>query len=111
MFPFVLQNHHNGYRLRKENIKRKVDLQNYQTAKTELENTITEQESSYSYTFINKKKEYGENIILKHALNHLNEVIDKEDPSFIDTSNNGEIKHHSDIVKDALLREPKSDYT
>ncbi len=111
MFPYVIFAHHLGYSLQKESIKRKVDLQNYETAKTELESTIAEQESSYSYTFINKKKQYGDNIILKHALNHLNEVIDKEDPSFIDTSNNGEIKHHSDIVKEALQREPKSDYT
>lgn len=109
MFPFVLQNHHNGFILKKENIKRKVDLENYSNALSELQSNIAELESSYAYTFINKKEKYGEHINLKHAQAHLNTVIDKDDPEFFD--NNGEIKHQSDIVKEALLYQPKRDYT
>jgi hypothetical protein len=110
VFPFVLQNHHNGFKLKKENIKRKVDLGDYQNSLIELENNISELESSYSYTFPNKKEKYGEHINLKHIEAHLNSVINENDPAYFD-SETGTIKHQSDKVKSSLLYIPKSDYS
>lgn len=95
-----------AYRSRIKNI---VDTANYNTAKTELENVITEHDTWLGQLGNPLNRIYGENIMMKHALRHLNTVIDKSDPEFMDE--NGNIKHQSDIVKEALLREPKTDYS
>lgn len=75
MFPFVLYHHHLGTRLVRENIKRKLqnDIQTPSQLLTELNNIISEQESSYGYTFVNKTEKYEENLQLKHAKDHLTE--------------------------------------
>lgn len=45
---------------------------------------------------------------MKHALNHLNAVINKNDPSYID--GNGQVKRQSDIVKNSLQEIPDQSY-
>jgi hypothetical protein len=91
-------------------IKTLVDNKDYQTAKTTIQNILNEINNRYPDADTTKGIIYGEKITIRHALNHLNAVIDKNDPSFIDFSN-GEVKHQSDIVKDTLLYTPKMDYS
>lgn len=93
-----------AYRSRIKNI---VDTANYNTAKTELENVITEHDTWLGQLGNPLNRIYGENIMMKHALRHLNATIDKNDPEFLD---NGILKHQSDLVKEGLVREPKSNY-
>ena len=73
MFPYLLLQHHLGYRQVRGNIKRKLqnDLQTPSQLLAELNNAITEQELSFSYTFINQTEKYEENLSLKHAKRHL----------------------------------------
>ena len=108
MFPYILYNHHLGTKLVRENIKREVDLSNYQAAKTELQNEIIKHQSSFGYIYSNRKEKYGERLIMNHSLNHLNAVINKNDPSYID--GNGQVKHQSDIVKSSLQEVPEQNY-
>jgi hypothetical protein len=84
---------------------------NANVVKTDLEKLIAEHDEIYPPAQLETKRDYyyGEMLMLNHARNHLNVVIDKNDPEFID--NNGNIKHQSDIVKEALQRIPKTDYS
>lgn len=106
-------NHHSGTKLQKENIKRKIEANQFQQALVELDNTITEHESSYSYVYDNKKEKYGEYINLQQARNHLKEiVIDEGNPSYYHTRDgNVTIKPHSEKVKEILSYTPKRDYS
>ena len=105
----ILHNYYYRYRtVRKDVVKPLVDSTNYNTAKTVLENAIDEQTDFYPA--FKKDFNYGEKIMMDHALNHLNAVINKNDPPYIDTAT-GTIKHHSDKVKSALLQTPKKDYS
>lgn len=104
----ILHNYYYRYRtVRKDVVKPLVDSTNYNTAKTVLENAIQEQNIFYPNMDIKKDFNYGEKIMMEHAKRHLDAVIDKNDPEFLD---NGIIKHQSDIVKSALLQTPKTEY-
>lgn len=106
----IIYDKYHKYREKRNSIKNNfVDSAQYETAKSELENSLTELNNIYPNIDNIKDFNYGEKIIMKHALNHLNAVINKDDPSFID--GNGQLKHQSDIVKESLLRQPKSDYS
>lgn len=75
MFPFILLKHHEGFRLERENLKRKIqnNLDSITNLLVELNNIITKQEASYSHTFGNELGQtYIENLKLKHAKDHLN---------------------------------------
>lgn len=95
---------------RKDVVKPLVDSSNFVTAKTRLENSIQEQNNFYPDMDTKKDFNYGEKIMMQHALNHLNAAINKDDPPYIDTAT-GTIKHQSDIVKEALLQTPKNNYS
>ena len=93
------------YREKRKQIKAVVDI-DFVAAKNMLDAAIAEHISF----FPNLKKDfnYGERLMMEHANRHLETVIDKNDPAYDD---NGIIKHQSDIVKEALLRVPKTDYS
>jgi hypothetical protein len=101
----LLYNYYYRYREKRKQVKNLVDSNNNVGAKTMLESAITEHNSFYN----NGKKDfnYGEKIMMEHAKRHLDDVIDKNDPEFLDGIT---IKHHSDIVKSALLQTPKTEY-
>lgn len=78
------------------------------TAKALLENIIDEYNNKYPPDNENKKDfNYGEKLLMNHALNHLNAVINKNDPPYIDS--NGITRHQSDIVKNALVEIPEQE--
>jgi hypothetical protein len=85
-----------------------VDANNFVDARTRLETSLNEHIAKFPDADTRLDFNYGEKIMMNHALRHVIAVIDKNDPEFND---NGVTKHHSDIVKDALMRVPKSDYT
>ena len=106
MTSFLYYQYYYRYREKRKQVKNLVDSNNNVGAKTMLESAITEHNSFYN----NGKKDfnYGEKLMMDHAQRHLDTVINQNDPEFFD---NGIVKHQSDIVKDALLRVPKSDYS
>ncbi len=102
------------YRELRKQCKVLVDSSNYIDAKTKLDSAITEHNTKYGITVEQKRDfNYGERIMMEHTQLHLNTVIDKNDPSFLIQAIDGTTTtgHHSDIVKDALVRIPKSDYS
>lgn len=114
MTNLIIHEYYYRYRERRQLIKNQlVDIGNYTEAKTQLENTIAEHNQKYPTEVTDTRKDfnYGEKIMMNHALNHLNAVIDQNDPSFINSDDGSTTGHQSDIVKEALLHVPKSDYT
>ena len=108
MTNLLLHNYYYRYRGQRKLVRDIiVGTGDFVGAKTKLDSVIIEYNSKYSGSD-KKDFNYGEKIMLIHARDHLNAVIDKNDPGFFD---NGVLKHHSDIVKEGLLRVPKSDYT
>jgi len=103
----VFEYYYNRYRQQRQNCKALVDSSNYITARTQLQNMIAEHQQKYPDSDTKKDFNYGEKLMIQHALNHLNSVIDRNDPPFGD---NGVIKHQSDIVKESLLQIPKQQY-
>lgn len=95
--------------IRKDVVKPLVDNSQYQTAKTQLEDAITEHNNFFPDLNTQRNFNFGEKIIMEHAKNHLDSVISDIDPPFIDSD--GQIKHQSDIVKEALVYTPKQDYS
>lgn len=93
------------YREKRKQVKNLVDSLQYTDAKTRLENDIIEQSNFYPDIDINKDFNFGEKLLMQHAINHLNPVINKNDPTYIDE--NGNIKHQSDIVKNILVETPE----
>lgn len=106
----LLHNYYYRYRQKRQLVKALVESLNYTQAKTDLEASILEQETFYPNMEITRDFNFGENIMQKHALAHLNTVIDDNDPPYLDRSTQ-ETKHQSDIVKDTLDRIPKQDYS
>lgn len=90
-------------------IKDVVDTEDYLAAKTELDILVQEHATWLTELGNPKNRVYGEQLMLEHALAHLNTVIDMDDPEFI--NGDGSTGHQSDIVKQALLQEPKLDYS
>lgn len=110
MTNLLLHNYYYRYREKRLLIKNQlVDTGNYEEARTQLQATISEHELKFPAAETRKDFNYGEQIMMEHALRHLNAVIDRDDPEYFDTQI-GQIKHQSDIVKEALERVPKSDY-
>lgn len=112
MIPFNYLLHYSylfRYREIRKQTKILVDIDNYVEAKTKLDTAIQEHISFYPDADQRRDFNYGEKIMMNHALAHLNAVIDKGDPTFI--NNDGSTGHHSDIVKEGLLHIPKSDYS
>jgi hypothetical protein len=106
MTNLLVHNYYYRYREKRKQIKEQlIDTENYEEAKTRLEEAITEHETKYPV--LQRDFNYGERLVMDHALRHLNTVIGQNDPGFTD---NGQIKHQSDIVKEVLLQNPKSDY-
>lgn len=85
-----------------------VDATNYQTARTNLQNSLAEHIQKYPNADTRRDFNFGEKTLIIHALNHLNAVINKNDPPYKDE--NGITKHQSDIVNSTLLETPKQDY-
>ena len=111
MTSILIHEYFYRYRQQRKLVKDIVDIGNYQAAKTKLETTIAEFDTKYPVLNLNKKDfNYGEKLMMNHAKRHLDTVIDKNDPPFVE-STTGETKHQSDIVKEALLQTPKQDYT
>ena len=109
MTNLIIHEYYYRYREKRKLIKNQlVDIGNYQTAKTQLENALTEHLTKFPTADTRRDFNYGEKIMVNHALAHLNTVIEQNDPEFFD---NGVIKHQSDIVKEALLQNPKTDYS
>lgn len=110
MTNLVIFNYYYRYRQSRKLIKDLVDISDYTQAKSKLDSIMQEHNQKYSSEILESRKDfnYGERIMLQHSLNHLNAVIDKNDPEFFE---NGILKHQSDIVKEGLVREPKQDYT
>lgn len=109
MTNYLYYNYYYRYRELRKQIKTIVDNQSYIEAKTKLETAIAEHQSKFPDSDTRLDFNYGEKIIMNHALAHINTVINNNDPSFIN-SNDGTIGQHSDIVKSALVYTPKSDY-
>ena len=104
-----MYNYFYRYRQIRKNIKDIVDTNNFVGAQTQLNNIIAEFETKFPDSDTRRDYNFGEKIMMVHAKNHLNVVIDKNDPSFI--NEDGTTGHHSDIVKEGLLRAPKTDYS
>lgn len=99
------------YRQYRKQIKDIVDAANYIDARNQLNAAIAEHEAKYPFEeFLEQKRDFnfGERSLMVHANNHLNTVIDDNDPAYLDIDNT--IKHHSDIVRQELLAVPKPDY-
>ena len=106
----LLHNYYYRYRQKRQLIKTLVEAENYAQSKTDLETDIAEQESFYPDIQNSLDFNYGENILLKHALTHLDTVIDDNDPTYVNRTTQ-ETKNQSDIVKEALDATPLNDYT
>jgi hypothetical protein len=108
MTNYLYYNYFYRYRQLRKNIKDIVDSNNFVGAQTQLNNIIAEFEAKFPDSDIKRDYNFGEKIMMIHAKNHLDTVIDKNDPEFFES---GVLKHQSDIVREALLRVPKSDYS
>lgn len=88
-----------------------VDAASYTDARNRLNTAVAEHESKYSPEFLQSRLDFnfGENIMMRHAKRHLDIAITDNDPPFID--GDGSIKHQTDIVKNALLQVPKTNYS
>ena len=106
----MLHEYYYRYRQQRKLVKDIVDVGNYQAAKTKLETTIAEFDIKYPAVLNKRDFNYGEKLIMNHANRHLDTVIDKNDPPFVE-STTGEIQNQSDIVKEVLLQTPKKDYS
>jgi hypothetical protein len=104
-----LHNYYYRYSEQRKQAKNLVDSANYTQAKTKLVDAITEHITLYPDSDTKRDFNFGEKIIMQHALNHLNTVIDLSDPIYFDSIALG-TKHQSDIVKDSLLMTPKLQY-
>jgi hypothetical protein len=105
----LLYGYYYRFKEHRKQIKNLVDTgQDYTLALSKLTTAIQEHNTKYPN---NNKRDFnfGEKITMEHAKDHLEAVIDKNDPSFIDS--NGNIKHQSDLVKEGLLHQPKQDYS
>ena len=109
MTNHLLYSYYYRFREHRKQTKILVDSGNYQEAKTKLEAAIAEHENKYSES-TKRDFNYGEKLMMNHAKRHLDTVIDKNDPPFVE-STTGETKHQSDTVKEALLQTPKQDYS
>ena len=107
MTNILYHNYFYRYREARKQIKAVADTANYVEAKTRLDALIAEHESNYP--ILAKDFNFGERLMMEHAQRHLQTVIDKNDPEFVDM--NGNIGHQSDIAKEALLQVPKTDYS
>ena len=105
----LINNYYYRYRQQRKNCKSLVDAQNYTQARTQLQNMIAEHIQKYPDSATKRDFNYGEKLIIQHALNHINATIRKNDPPFIDHT--GELKHQSDIVKSALVEVPDQTYS
>ena len=105
MTSYLFYNYYYRYREKRKQAKNLVDSTQYIDARTRLENDIIEHESFYP----NNKPDFNHNekLLMIHAVNHLNPTINKNDPIFFDE--NGNTRHQSDIVKEALLQSPTED--
>jgi hypothetical protein len=102
------------YESHRAHIKDIVDTGQNIIAKTQLETMIQEHSSWLTELGNPKNRIYGEQLMMEHALRHLDSIIEQHDPQTTDspfTDSDGQVKHQSDIVKETLLKEPKSDYT
>lgn len=98
------------YRQYRKQIKDIVDNQNYIDARNQLNAAIAEQQTKFPDMDTRRDFNFGEKIMMVHAKNHLDTVIEDNDPPFLNYKT-GTIEHNSDTVKSALLRVPKSDYS
>lgn len=114
MTDLLLYGYYYRYRELRKQCKNLVDSLLYSEAKTKLDSAVAEHTAKYGDTKTMKLSRpdfnYGERLMLEHAKAHLDVVIDKNDPSFL-YQDGTTIGHHSDIVKEALQRVPKSDYS
>ena len=101
MTNILYYNYFYRFREKRKQVKNLVDSLQYITARIRLQNDIAEQSNFYPNIDNKKDFNYGEKLLMQHSLNHLNAVINKNDPPFIDE--NGNLKHQSDIVKEALI--------
>lgn len=96
------------YNSHRSHIKDIVDTGQNVTAKAELETLVQEHETWLVELGNPKNRIYGEQLMMNHALSHLNTVINDAN---IGLNTNQIINQQIDIVKEALLREPKADYS
>ena len=109
MTSILLHEYYYRFKEHRKQAKTLVDNQDYTLALSKLTAAIQEHETKYPDSDTRRDFNFGEKIMMKHAKNHLEAVIDHNDPSYMD--GDGNIKHQSDIVKEALERVPKQDYS
>jgi hypothetical protein len=112
----LLYGYYYRYRELRKQVKALVDVADYIEAKVDLDAALVEHLAKYGDLPEQRRDfNYGERIAMQHAKNHLDTaVIDQGDPSFIIDLMDGSpttTGHHSDIVKEALLHVPKTDYS
>ena len=81
MTNHLLYSYYYRFREHRKQVKILVDSEDYQEARDKLEAAITEHENKYSES-TKRDFNYGERLMMDHSKDHLDTVIDNNDPPF-----------------------------